>query len=198
MKPLDGDAAVLLRAGRRCRALALELDQLEKALSGAADNATARWSGTAAASFSAVAHAHRGAVQGARIAVERLGALTNNFAHELSDAQAQARRLPEDAAGERKAIEDRINVLRRRFQQQSLQVESELKQLLLRRPVDLPRWTGPIHPPADWAPPTSVRLLPAPVEPDRGAAQLPWVPPWSNGSGQGSVRTLVQPVRGRA
>lgn len=150
MKPLDGDAAVLLRAGKRCAALALELHRLEKALGGAADSTAARWSGTAAASFGAMAHAHRGTVQGTRGAVERLGILTSGFAHELADAQVQAKRLPEEASAARRAIEDRIALLRRRFHQQSMQLESEMKQLLLRRPVDPPRWTGPVRPPGGW------------------------------------------------
>ncbi|MFC6707744.1 hypothetical protein [Flexivirga alba] len=150
MKSLGGDAAVLLRAGRRCGALALELYRLEKALGGAADSTMARWSGTAAASFGAMAHAHRGTVRGARIAVERLGVLTSRFAHELSDAQVRVQRLPENASMERKAIEERINLLRRRFHQQSMQVESELRQLLLRRPIDPPRWTGPVRRPGGW------------------------------------------------
>lgn len=245
MKPLDGDAALLLRAGRRCGALALELDRLDKALSGATDNAMLRWSGTAAASFGAMAHAHRGTVQGARAAVERLGMLTSSFAHELADAQVHVKCLPEDGSVARKAVEDRITMLRRRFHEQSLEVESEMKQLLLRRPVDPPPLSGPVRDPGDWPrnwpfeppplsgpvrapgdwvrewpfkppplsgpvrdprdgpgawpfkpPPLSgpVRPVPAPAAPGSGAAQLPWTPPWLNGSGHEPARTLVQPV----
>lgn len=150
MKPLDGDAVVLLRAAQRCGALALELDRLEKALGGAADSTMVRWSGTAAASFGSMAHSHRGTVLGARAAVERFGGLASSFAHELADAQLQAKHLPEDASAERKVIEDRISLLRRRFRQQSTQLDSEVRQLLLRRPVDPPRWTGPVRPPGGW------------------------------------------------
>lgn len=241
MRPLDGDAAMLLRAGERCNALALELHGLEKALGGAADSTAARWSGAAAASFGAIAHAHRGTLQGARAAVERLGSLASTFGHDLADAQAQARRLPEGASAERAAIEDRITLLRQRFEQQSMHIGSDLKRLLLRRPVAPPRWVGPIRPPAGWGgdwphkapplggprrapgdwpfepPPLSgpervpgewpphwplrppplggPRPVPAPVEQAPGAAQLPWKRPGLNGSGDGSGRTLVQPVK---
>jgi hypothetical protein len=150
MRPLDGDAALLLRAGERCTALALDLGRLEKALGGAADSTAARWSGTAAAAFGAMANAHRGTVQHARGTLEQLGMMTSRFARELGDAQLAAKRLPDEASAERKAIEDRISLLRKRFHQQSMRLESEMKQLLLRRPVDPPRWTGPVRPPGGW------------------------------------------------
>lgn len=150
MSPLDGDAVVLLRAAQRCGALVLELDRLAKVLGAAADSGMARWSGTAATSFGSMAHTHRATVQGARAAVARFGGLASSFAHELADAQLQAKHLPEGASAERKVIEDRISVLRRRFRQQSTQLDSEVRQLLLRRPVEPPRWTGPVRPPAGW------------------------------------------------
>lgn len=195
MKPLDGDARMLLRAGQRCSVLAFELDRLAKALGGAADGTVARWSGTAAASFGAMADAHRGTVEDARVAVERLGVLTTHFGHELADAQGQTARLPEGASAERTIIEHRISLLRRRFRQQSMHVESALQQLLLRCPVDPPRWTGPIRPPVHLSePPISISTLPASIGQGPRAARLPWAPPWLNGAGDGPRRTLIQPV----
>lgn len=245
MKQLPGDAELLLRAEGRCGALALELDRLERSVAGAVAHAGSRWSGRGAAAFGGSAGEHRRTVRDVRAAVERMGLITRGFAHELADAQAAVRRLPEGSVAEREVIEERVNLLRNRFRRQLGHIEADLTQLLLRRPEPPPgrwtgpvlppggwrteptlsdRWTGPVRPPGGWRnrpplngrwtgpvlppgvspadrpsshrfvlPPT-IRPLPTPADRNPGAAQLPWTPPWLNGSGGASHHVVVQPV----
>ncbi|GGB39956.1 hypothetical protein GCM10011492_33460 [Flexivirga endophytica] len=83
-------------------------------------------------------------------------------------------------------------------------------------PDSHPRWTGPVRPPGGWTPDQSLNgqrwtgpvrppgdltwpqrsIKPLPVAADRGprAAELPWTPPWPDGSGGGSPHTRVQPI----
>lgn len=153
MKPLGGDPTILLRAHGRCGALALELDRLDRALGTGHGSALGRWSGAGAAAFAQAATGHRKTVGGVRAAVERIGVITRAFAYELADAQADARRLPEQAVGERAALEERVDLSRRRFRQQlaliETDLESDLGRLRIGAPTGSDRWTGPVRPPAD-------------------------------------------------
>ncbi|RNI23277.1 hypothetical protein [Flexivirga caeni] len=157
------DPDLLLRAARRCRALAAVLAAVESALLRCE---TASWSGAAAVAFVHRAAAHRRSVSDALCAVERLGALVAAYARTVQDEQVRQRQadLP-DAA--RAAIDHRITLQRSQFRRDLAVVESALADLRLRLttpgdghrhpppgrtnppPRRLPpeRWKGPIIPP---------------------------------------------------
>lgn len=217
MKPPVGDPDLLLRAGQRCAALTLDLDRVRNALRRAVDATAGRWWGDAATAFATMSADQRDLVDGAAAVIERLGALTTTFAHELADAQVRVALLPEHAAAERRTLEEALVQSRTRFRHQLADIDCELTRLLLRRPVGPPRWTGPVllpgerrnrcgpilaprgtgpvRPPKSWTPPRgSIRLLPTPADQSAGAVSLPWTTPWQNGSVSGPPATRVQPI----
>lgn len=162
MKP-QPDSQLLLRAAGRCMALARDLDDVHISLSRASRHAATHWTGAGADAFAETARAQRDTVSATRDLVARLGVLSRDFAHQLSDEQDRARRAVDPAA------EARIAVLHRRFGRQLLQLEGDLSALLPGAPAPRLSHQGP---------PRIPRVFPiAPSLPRQGPPRPPWPRP---------------------